>query len=251
MKRKIRKYKKYNYRISKRKKILLITLLILFISWNIFIKLNTIISKTILEYAEIDMERLSTLVINEAINSEVTHDLDVDNLYEISTDIEGYINSIDLDPIIVNKLLSTATSEVQKNLNLVEKGSLKEIGIESNNLQYYSESDGIVLKIPVGVIFNNALLANSGFKVPVRLSYIGSIESNVQTKVTEYGMNNALIEIFVRVTVNQKLILPLTSKIVTTSTDIPVAIKIINGKVPDYYLGEYSKEIGNYNLPIN
>ncbi len=251
MKRKFKIQKKYTINLTRRKKVIVVIILILFLIWNIFSYLNNVISSIIIEYAEVEIEKLSTLVINEAINSEVTHDLDVDNLYEITTDYEGYINSIDLDPIIVNKLLSTATSEVQKNLNLISKGELSEMGIESNNLQYFNKNEGIIFKIPIGVIFNNTLLANYGFKVPVRLSYVGNIESNIQTKVTEYGMNNAVIEVFVRVTVNQKLILPLTSKVVTTSTDIPVAIKIINGKVPDYYLGEYGKETSSLQLPVN
>ena len=55
------------------------------------------------------------------------------------------------------------------------------------------------------------------------------------TEVQEYGINNALIKLLVDIQINSKIILPITSKDIQINCSIPIAIKLIQGKVPSYY----------------
>ena len=57
-----------------------------------------------------------------------------------------------------------------------------------------------------------------GPKVPVKLSIIGDIVSTINTKVTNYGINNAIIEVSVLVEVEELVILPITTKKIKVET---------------------------------
>ena len=85
-----------------------------------------------------------------------------------------------------------------------------------------------------------------GPKIPVKLSLIGDIVSNVNTKVTNYGINNALIEVSIYVQVESRVILPFITDTVIVETEIPVAMKLVQGIVPDYLLGGLT----NSSVPI-
>lgn len=193
----------------------------------------------IMEYAEIQAGRIATLVINQAITKEVTNEIDMEDLFIVVKDDDDEIKSMDFNPLAVNKMLSMVTSNVQMYLRNLENGNLDEIGLTNNSLSGYDADklkQGIIYEVPTGVIFGNSILYNIGPKIPVRLSLIGDIVSNVETKITDYGINNALVEIIIHVSVVEQVMLPFASKKVTVSTDVPVAIKLVQGEVPHYYL---------------
>ena len=99
---------------------------------------------------------------------------------------------------------------------------------------------GIILEVPLGVISNSALLTNLGPKVPVKLSLIGDVSSGFSTEVEEYGINNALITLNIDIEVNAKVVLPFVSDDMNISASIPIAMKVIQGKIPEYYLNGFT-----------
>ena len=69
------------------------------------------------------------------------------------------------------------------------------------------------------------------------MEIISSINPDIETKVSEYGINNSLIEIFIHVVSSVKMILPTSSKDMEITVVVPIAVKLIQGSVPEYYLG--------------
>ena len=67
---------------------------------------------------------------------------------------------------------------------------------------------------------------------------IGDVCSNISTTVSSYGINNALIEVDVYVEVSMIVNLPFITERITISNKIPLSLKVIQGVVPNYYLGE-------------
>ena len=115
----------------------------------------------------------------------------------------------------------------------LENGNIEKI---KNTALFSSRiKEGIIFEIPSGVVFNNIILANIGPKVPVKLNLTGDILTNISTKVTDYGINNAVVEVIVNVEVYEQVILPFTTTRITINTDIPIAIKLIQGEIPSYY----------------
>lgn len=217
---------------------LILLSLIIGIIW-LFCFFNKKMTPLIMEYAEIQAGRIATLVINQAITKEVTDEIQIEDLFIIIKDDNGEIKSMDFNPLAVNKMLSMVTSNVQMYLRNLEDGNLDEIGLTNSSLSGYNVDklkQGIIYEVPTGVVFDNSILYNIGPKIPVRLSLIGDIVSNIETKITSYGINNALVEIIINISVVEQVMLPFASKKVTVSTNVPVAIKLIQGNVPDYYL---------------
>ena len=81
----------------------------------------------------------------------------------------------------------------------------------------------------------NIILSNIGPKIPVKLNMVGDILTDIETKVTDYGINNVVIEVIVKVEVYEQVILPFGAKKVTINTDIPIALKLIQGEIPSYF----------------
>lgn len=226
----------------KKSNILIISFLFLFIS--VIISLHFISSRItpgLMEYAEIQAKKFVTLLINSAVTESIGEDLEANSLFLITKDSNGEIRSIDLDPIKVNRLLSNTTNSIQVNLQHIEKGEVDKLTLMDEALKDYDPNDlkkGVIGNIPTGVIFKNALLSNLGPKFPIRLKIMGDIITNIKTKVTNYGINNAVIEVSIQVDVTTQAILPFSSKVLNVSSDIPLTIKLMQGNVPSYYFGD-------------
>lgn len=220
--------------------IILLVIAVLLGVCGLFYYSNKKITPVIMEYAKMQAGRIATLVINQAITKEITDSITVDDLFINSKDQNGNLVSIDFNPMTVNKMLSMVTSSVEEYLRNLEDGNIEELGLSSSALSHYNINkmrQGIIYEVPTGVVFDNSILYNLGPKIPVRLSLIGDIVSNIETKVTNYGINNALIEIIIHISVVEQVMLPVSTDKITVSTNVPVAIKLVQGSVPSYYFG--------------
>lgn len=242
MSRRIHLKKKFIIFNKKKGNILLLSLLFLFISIILSLYfINSKISPGLMEYAEIQAKKFVTLLINSAVTESIGEDLEADSLFLITKDSNGEIRSIDLDPVKVNRLLSNTTNSIQVNLQHIEKGEIDKLTLMDDTLKDYDPKElkkGVIGNIPTGVIFNNALLSNLGPKFPIRLKIMGDIITNIKTKVTNYGINNAVVEVSIQVDVTTQAILPFSSKVIKVSSDIPLTIKLMQGNVPSYYFGD-------------
>lgn len=234
---------KHNIKI-KVSNIIVITIILLVIAiFLCFRIINKKIKPILLNIAESESKKLATLVINDAISKQLASDLTVDNLFNMTTDKNGNITSIDFNSVIVNKVLTTTTSTAILNIKYIEEGKVELLDLPDSVIVSYDEKDlkkGIIYSIPSGAIFGNTILANVGPKIPVKFSLIGSVTSGINTKITNYGINNALIEVYVDLSVDLEVILPLMTKKTVVETSVPVAIKLVQGNIPEYYSSSLS-----------
>lgn len=191
-----------------------------------------------MEYATLEAKKLSSIIINKAISKHITEKVSSDDLFEISKDSNGEIRSIDFNTAKVNKFLTEATNSVQMNLKNIEKGNIDALEFSDSILVDYDKKKlekGIIYELSTGVLIGNPLLANTGPKIPIKINLIGDATSNVSTKVKNYGINSALIEVYVNLKIQEKIILPFYNKNIEMKTKVPVALKIVTGTVPKYY----------------
>lgn len=204
---------------------------------------NKKLKPVFLNIAESESKKIATLIINDSISKQLTKDLTVDNLFNMTKDSKGNITSVDFNSVVVNQILTMATRTAILNLKYVEEGKSELLNMSDNLLINYDKDNlkkGIIYEIPSGMAFNNAILANIGPKIPVRISLIGDAISSINTKITNYGINNALIEVYVDLKVEIKVIMPLMSENIEVLTSIPIAIKLIQGNIPNYYSNSLS-----------
>lgn len=256
MKKRLKLRKKMSFKkIKIKKKNLFIYLFILFLV-TLFFSFRFVdkkVTPVLMNYAELEMRKFSNAIINQAVASELSSGLNIDELFLITKDNSNEIKTIDFNPLVVNKILTLVATKIQKNLFYIKEGKFDMIGLPDTFFSDYNIEKlkkGIIFEIPSGVVFKNSLLSNLGPKIPVKLNLIGDIISNIKTKVTNYGINNALIEVFVDIQISEQIILPFTSKKISVNTIIPLSIKLIQGTVPNYYFNGLNKATPNLILPV-
>ena len=241
------KLKRKQRKINRVILIILILIVILILTLK-FISLKA--NPVLLDYAEMESRKLVSIVINDAINKNITENIDIEELFIITKE-EDDIKAIDFNPITI---LTETTALIQSNLKYLEQGKIELLNLTTNALVDYNQSklkQGIIYEIPSGVIFGNSFLANVGPKIPVRFSLVGDIVSYVNTTVTDYGINNALIEVNVVLDLSFQIILPFVTDKTSINTTVPVALKLIQGNVPSYYLNGLNQNSPSIALPIN
>lgn len=205
----------------------IILILIILLSFTILKLITKNISPIMMEYSKSKVKRLASLVINKGITDDVLNKINTQELFIVDKSNNEEIITITLDPLMVNRIESSATDKVESILSLIEKNDQELLAKYNINSEYFV--------IPSGIIFNNGLMANVGPLIPIKMKLIGNVKSEVITSLKEYGINNSLITVSVNITVELKVILPLTIDSVSITNSVPVAIKLIQGKVPNYY----------------
>lgn len=169
------------------------------------------------------------------------------DIYDIVKDDTNEIKNIIYDSGIINNLINSITDRVYNMFNMLEYGDMSRLNIRENILTTdVSDKDGIVIEVPSGILFNNYLLSNLGPKIPVKLSLTGEFESFVSTDVIEYGINNAMVTIYINIKVNEQITMPFINKKVIVENKIPIFMSLVNGTIPNYYIGGFSKNSDLY-----
>src|SRR5699024_7540139 len=83
-----------------------------------------------------------------------------------------------------------------------------------------ASKDPTVVEIPIGQATGNTVLANLGPKVPVHFEIVGSLQSDVVHEVKEFGVNAALIEIYIPVEVDMQIVVPFSTTTAEVSTRV-------------------------------
>ena len=213
---KLKKYKKRTVGSYFTREIIIVLLSVI-VSVIVVNRFSHNYNKQLLPVAEAEARKYMTMVINDATKG-VKFDK---NLFTIQRENDE-IKMINYNSYEATKLINEITNNIQDRLN--------------NYDSYYNSMIG---DIPLGLIFENGLIKNFGPKIKVRIDMVGDVISQLETEVKPYGINNALVEVRVRIEGNVRVILPLTSKEIKINNMIPISINIINGKIPEAYFSSY------------
>lgn len=249
--------KKFNFKkktFNFRKNVFILIIIALFISIYLLISfIGKKIYPMLLNYGEMEIKKITTLIINKAVSKQLSTNMNIDDLFKTNKSEDGTINSVDFNPVIVNKVLNITTSLIQLNLKKVEEGNADLIELGDDILSEYNQEKlkkGIIYEVPLGAISNNIMLSNLGPKIPIKFKLVGAVESNINSKITNYGINAALIEVSIKISVTTQALLPLVSKQIVIENEIPIAVKLVHGTVPKYYSNGLSTNSPIISLPI-
>ena len=177
---------------------------------------------TIMPIAEAKSRKYVTEIINNS-----TDNIKFENdLFVIEKSNDNEIKMITYNSYEATKLINKITHNIQNSFDELES-------------VFNGHDKFVVDEIPLGVIFKNALIRNFGPKIQIRLDIVGDVLSELETEVKPYGINNALVEVRVKLNANAKVILPLTSKEINVINVIPLSINIVNGSIPEAYIATY------------
>ncbi len=215
---KLKRYKKKTIGVYLSREIMFIVLAII-LSFIVINKLSNKFNEIALAIAEAKAKNYVARIINEA-----TEGIKFDGkLFSLDKNEANEIKMIKYDSYEATKLINGITHNIQNELDKLEN----------------SDKGFMIENIPLGIVFNNAVLRNMGPKIGIKISMIGNVITELQTVVKPYGINNALVEVTVAITAHAKIVLPLSSKEITIKNMVPISISIVTGNIPEAYIATY------------
>src|SRR5690625_4779913 len=198
------------------------------------------IRPALLNISELKTVEFATRSINSAVK--YTEVISFDDLVEMEMDNNGNVATLGWNSEAVNRALRTATDRAEYFLYGMNKGEQIDVDDpEMHPIEFgdtvgdLASKDPTVVEIPLGQATGNTVLANLGPKIPVHFEIVGSLESDVVHEVKEFGVNAALFEIYIPVTVNMQIVIPFSTTTTEISTNVFVDSRVIMGDVPEFY----------------
>ena len=200
--------------------------------------INMRLMPTYLDYAEVQTRKVASYVVSQAINSKTSSILDVnDVIIDLPTQTEDMITT-KFNTQIINQVRAETTSLVKEYLEQAENGDLSNLP-NLENVEYdvgkMEAGDGIVFFVPLGQALNIPIIGNLGPKFPIRFHIIGNVQSDVESTIAEFGINNAKVDVNLIIHVNVQIIIPFASKSASVQQKIPIAMGLVRGTVPHIY----------------
>ena len=118
---------------------------------------------------------------------------------------------MNLDTKKITTLQNVFNKEISKNLKLVEIGKINSLNInlkELSDIDYEEIKNGLVYYIPAGNLTGSILTNNLGPKIPLKFNMSGDVISQITTDVKEYGINNSLLEVKLKVKASMIITMP-------------------------------------------
>ena len=226
-------------KVTKNDILLLIVIIVIVVAYAM-LKVFTIKSESILlNYAENKSKELSLLLIIDSIEK-LRSKYNIEDIIVIKKNVNDEIVSLDFDNTKINEFNLKVSENIQKKLIKLEKN-------KKNNLteEYYEGKVDIIYNVPMSIVYDVPILVGIGPKVPFKLDVLGNVFTEILTNIKDYGINNSLIEMQLKLKINVQIILPFSSKNIIVENKIPLKTKIIQGKIPEYYGGVLNGTIKN------
>lgn len=99
-----------------------------------------------------------------------------------------------------------------------------------------------ILTVPFFIASDNIIISSLGPKIKFKYEIIDNVKGKIKTKVTDFGVNNALVEMYFELEIGYLVVIPLNKKESVLKTEILISSKVINGKVPTFYGKNIFKE---------
>lgn len=234
--------KRKKYRISK--VVILDIALIFFFTYILFIGYSKFVSKRLIDIAHVKLNEFMDYFLSNKINYDLFKGDNLKDIIIINKNSDGEILYVSYDMDRSYKVLDLVTKELENNINDLENGNV------GNTQNISGGKNGILLKLPM-FIGNNAIISNLGPKIYVPINFVGSILTNLKTKITDYGINNALVEIYVTIKLSTNIISPTSSKEMVIDYDALIASVVVNGRVPSIYGGIIQSKSSDLSIPIS
>ncbi len=204
--------------------------------------------RTLIEISEDEITRVTYCFITDELNHSIFNETNLEDILMIEKNSQGEILYVDFNLDQAYLVLDQVSSILTNSFEELESGNVS-VAYEDSKLSH--ELGSMVLSIPIGNSFSHLYFYNLGPKIPVRINFIGSVLTNLKTKVTDYGLNNALVELFVYIEFKTQIMSPFQVEEITLEYDAVIASMMIEGEVPSFYGGTIERESNIYTKDIS
>lgn len=218
------------------KKIILTAILVFALTYvflyYIDLKLNTILSS----YIDSEVEKVAYYVVDEVIRKiDYNHFSDI---LSFSHGTDGEIENISYNTVKINKLKNEILLLSKNEFLNIEKGIINDNYLVQQQLgkeKFKYIKKGYLCDVSFSSIRGSTLFGNVGSSIPIRLSFMGYNNIDIDVDVKEYGINNVIVQLYIILNLNSLVSMPLSTKNHSVVIREPVSIELIKGSIPDSY----------------
>ena len=202
-----------NNKNQKRKQKIAKIFIIIIIAFSTFKIVLDAISPIFDALCEDKAKSIATVISNnEATN--VMKDHTYDELFTIEKDNDGNITMIKSNIIPINEIISDVAVKIQN--------SIDERGREN-------------IKIAIGSFTGSKLLSGRGPGVPIRISSIGNVETDLRSEFSAQGINQTLHRVYLQVDCEVSILTPYNTITEKIYNQVLLIENVIVGKIPSSY----------------
>lgn len=189
-------------------------------------------------YMNSEVERLTNNIVNQAIRNKIK------NANYSFNKVNQNENSklFSYDTIMLTKIKDEITAYVQDSFIQLDNGKIDEYFISDRikTGRFKKVKHGVICDLTLGSVRGSTLFANVGPAIPIKLSFLGQIQSDIDVDIKEYGINNVLVTIYLIINVKEQISMPFSSDKVEIKVREPIVIDLVQGNIPHYFY-DYSK----------
>ncbi len=204
----------------------LITITIFILAMIMYFNISLKASPKLIDIASVKLNNYNNELIMKFITADVLTKNSLNDIIDLVKNNKDEIVAINYNMDLTYGILKNVSESLEQGLN---SNFSKYLNTESSNVE-----NGIIMYYPLGIATDNVFINNLGPKVPVKISFLTSLVTGIKTDVSNYGINNVKMSIYVNVDVTNNIIVPLVSKSVTNHYEVLLASKIVMGSVPSY-----------------
>ncbi len=227
------------------KDLLLITIIIVFIiNYIVFNTLGKSLGESVSYLTKLKIDEITKYYLNDTIKKYLNID---SNDYIKVNFVNNNIVSVDIDNESCNVLLNNILVDLENVVKNIEFGKI----VNYHNLEILKGDNGIIIFMPVGVALKNSLFSGLGPKIPIKVSFLENIYAYVDVEVENYGINNSLIKLYINISIEEILEMPIKNRISTIDYKFLISSKMVNGEVPSILGGNVSKSSSIVKSDVN
>jgi sporulation protein YunB len=207
-----------------KRNLILVTLIVLLFILQMFIYVEKNLKHPLASLAKIRIKQMATQSINTAISDRMAQSTNFEKLIDWRTNRDGKITGFMLNYSEHMKITADTIKTVQNQLA---------------NLQALNEH------IPLGQAMNSTILASIGPNIPIKMVPAGAVKVDLNTRYQNAGINMLLVEVYLRITAEVTIIIPLDAVPEVVETEVPISYALVVGDVPTYYFDGKGNPVGN------
>ena len=202
-------------------------------------------NKKIREIAKIELDEFMENFLSTEIGYGLLNSGSLKNILIIKLNNENEILYANFDLNKAYYVLETVTNQLNTLIVDLENGNYS-----VNKKNVISTPSGLALKLPLGIASSNYVFMSLGPKIYVPVNFVGSILTNIKSKITDYGLNNALVELYVTIKINTDIITPFYKDAGSIDYDVLISSTVVNGRVPQIYGGVIERQSESLSIPL-
>ena len=225
---------------KKLKMIVISFIVVVALSSSLLILIDCKLNPILMNYVDLEADKILNYVVNNSIQS---LEYDASEFVLVKRNNKDEIERITYNTEEINRFKKIYTQMIDEKIREIENGIYYDdfFAFQKKQRQKFPNiKQGYLCEINYNSIRNSVLFGNVGPSIPVKLSFLGFLNVDVDIKTREYGINNVLVEVDVVVDTSSVVTMPVSSKKHHYVIHEPISVEIINGRIPNYYYEKLS-----------